>query len=95
MQIDTGVLFPLVSVLLAVGTFVIGRMSSARQKGAADGELKADIKYIKNSVEKQDAKLDGIVKNYDDVKLEIERLKSRLEALEKKVNFMHPEGGQL
>lgn len=95
MQIDTSVLFPLLSLVLAIGTFLIGRNTNARQKGAADGELKADIKYIKNSVEKQDAKLDGIVKNYDDVKLEIERLKSRLEALEKKVNYMHPEGGQL
>lgn len=91
MNIDTVI----VTFVIAVATFFLGRLEKARGNGQADGELKSDVKYIKNSIEKQDAKLDGIVKNYDDVKLEIERLKNRIEALEKKVNFMHPEGGQL
>jgi hypothetical protein len=58
MQIDTGVLFPLLSILLAAGTFFIGRTSAASAKGSADGEMKADVKYIKSSVEKQEKKLD-------------------------------------
>ena len=90
MNIDTGV----ISVVLAVATFILGRLSNANKKGETDGELKADVKYIKNSIEKQDAKLDGIVANYEDVKLEIERLKGRIKNLEQKVDFLHGEGGQ-
>lgn len=90
MQIDTGVL----SLLLGVAGFLIGQLTSARSKGRDDGELKSDVKYIKNSVEKQDAKLNGIVANYEDVKMEIERLKGRLKSLEQKVDFLHGEGGQ-
>lgn len=58
MQIDTGLLFSLLSILLAAGTFFIGRTAAARNNGAADGEMKADVKYIKSSVEKQEKKLD-------------------------------------
>ena len=95
MQIETGVLFPLLSLVLACGTFFIGRTTSARQNGAADGEMKADIKYIKSSMEKQDTKMSNIVENYEDVKLEIERLKGRIKSLEQKVDFLHGEGGQV
>lgn len=91
MNIDTGV----ISVVLAVATFILGRLSNANKKGETDGEMKSDVKYIKNSIEKQDAKLDGIVANYEDVKLEIERLKGRIKNLEQKVDFLHGEGGQV
>ena len=91
-MIDTGILFPLLSLLLACGTFFIGRTTSARQNGAADGEMKADIKYIKSSVEKQDTKLGIIGENYEEVKLEIVRLKGRLEKLEKIVELYHSGG---
>ena len=90
MDIDLSV----VSFLLAAATFFIGRFVAVKQNGQADGELKADVKYIKNSIEKQDSKLSTIVENYDAVKLEIEQLKGRLKALEDKVNYMHPTGGQ-
>lgn len=89
MQIDTGVLFPLVSVLLAIAGFIGGRMSNAKQSGKEDGELKADIKYIKGSVDKQEKKLDKVVENYDDIRVEMEELKGRLTALEQKVEMLH------
>ena len=89
MDIDLGI----VSILLSAATFFIGRYVAARQSGKYDGELKSDVKYIKNSIEKQDTKLDGIVSNYEDVKLEIERLKGRLKSLEQKVDFLHSDGG--
>jgi peptidoglycan hydrolase CwlO-like protein len=91
MNIDLGI----ISVALAIATFLIGRFVSVKQSGRDDGEMKSDVKYIKNSIEKQDAKLDGIVANYEDVKLEIERLKGRIKNLEQKVDFLHGEGGQV
>lgn len=95
MQIDTGVLFPLVSVLIGVAGFIGGKLSNAKKTGQEDGEMRSDIKHIKNTVEKQDAKLSTVVENYEDVKLEIVRLKGRLEKLEQKVDFLHGEGGQV
>ena len=92
MQIDTGVLFPLVSILLAIAGFVGGKLTNAKSDGKSDGELKADIKYIKGSVDKQEKKLDKVVENYDDIRLEMEELKGRLSALEQKVEMLHGGG---
>lgn len=89
MTIDTGILISVIGVLLSVGTFFAGRMTAAKSDGIADGELKTDIKYIKASVDKQEKKLDGVVENYDDIKLELEKLKGRIHALEQKVEYLH------
>lgn len=43
-------------------------------------------------MDKQEKKLDGVVESYDDVKLELERLKGRIKALEQKVEMLH--GGE-
>jgi peptidoglycan hydrolase CwlO-like protein len=88
-MIETTVLIAVCGLAVSAATFFIGRTTAARSSGAADGEMKADIKHIKASVEKQEKKLDGVVENYDDVKLEIERLKGRLKALEQKVEILH------
>lgn len=57
MQVDTTVLFPFLSILLAVAGFIGGKLSNAKSDGKQDGEMKADVKYIKSSVEKQEKKL--------------------------------------
>ena len=88
-MIEVSVLIAICGCAVSLATFFIGRMTAAKTTAAADGELKADIKHIKASVEKQEKKLDGVVENYDDVKLEIERLKGRLKALEQKVEYLH------
>lgn len=93
MTIEITVLISVIGVLLSVATFFVGRMTAAKTDGIADGELKTDIKYIKASVDKQEKKLDGVVENYDDIKLELEKLKGRIIALEQKVEFLH-DGGQ-
>lgn len=89
MQIDTGVLFPLVSVLLAIAGFIGGKMTNAKTNGKEDGELKADIKYIKGAVDKQEKKLDKVVENYGDIRAEMEELKGRMTALEQRVKMLH------
>ena len=90
-MIETTVLIAVCGLAISAATFFIGRMTAAKQNGSADGEMRSDIKHIKDSVEKQEKKLDVVVENYDDVKLEIERLKGRLKALEQKVMFLHGE----
>ena len=89
MQIDTGVLFPLLSILLAAGTFFIGRTTAARDKGTADGEMKADIKHIKSAQDelREDVRQYGM--NYTEVREELVRLKGRIEKLEKIVELYH------
>ena len=77
---------------VSVATFFIGRTTAARMNGSEDGEMKSDIKHIKTSIDKQEAKLDGIVSNYEDVKVELEKLKGRLYTLEQKVKILHGEG---
>lgn len=88
-MIEIATLVGVCGLAVSVLAFFIGRMTAAKKDGVADGEMKADIKHIKASVEKQDAKMDGIIENYDDLKLEIERLKGRLKSLEQKVEMLH------
>lgn len=90
-MIEISVLIAVCGLVVSAATFFIGRTTAAKSSGTADGEMKADIKHIKASVEKQEIKLDGVVESYDDVKLEIERLKGRLRALEQKVMYLHGE----
>ncbi|MBE6541607.1 MAG: hypothetical protein E7672_04090 [Ruminococcaceae bacterium] len=91
-MIDISIMIAVIGVSLSVATFFVGRTTAAKNIGRADGELKADIKYIKTSIEKQESKLDGFAGSFDDVKLEIEKLKGRLNALEQKVKILH--GGE-
>ena len=88
MNIDTGV----ISVVLAVATFILGRLSNANKKGETDGELKADIKHIKETqLElKDDIRLYG--ENYTEVRAELEKIKGRLAKLEEIVNIHHGKG---
>ena len=88
-MVEVSALIAVAGLAVSVATFFLGRTSAAKSAGQSDGELKADVKYIKSSVEKQEKKLDSVVESYDDVKLEIERLKGRLKALEQKVEMLH------
>lgn len=88
MTIDTG----LISVALALATFLIGRMTSARSSGVVDGEMKSDIKHIKDTQAelKEDIRLYG--ENYTEVRAELEKIKGRLAKLEEIVKIYHKEG---
>lgn len=89
MSIDISILIAVIGCVVAVGTFFLGRTTAAKKDGVADGELKADIKYIKQSTSKTETKLDGVVENYNAIKLELEKLKSRIHELESKVDMLH------
>jgi len=61
MTVEIGIIAGLISCLIAVLTFFAGRQSSALKAGVAEGELKADIKYIKEDIEE----IKQAVKKYD------------------------------
>ncbi len=88
MNIDTGI----VSVALALATFLIGRMTAAKNSGMIDGEMKSDIKHIKDTQAelKEDIRLYG--ENYTEVRAELEKIKGRLTKLEEIVKIYHREG---
>lgn len=90
-MIEISALVGAIGLAISVATFFIGRTTAAKNSGAEDGEMKSDIKYIKTSIEKQEVKLDGIVSNYEDVKVELEKLKGRIINLEQKIKMLHGE----
>lgn len=89
MNIDMNILIAVLGFALSVGTFFIGRLTAAKKDGVEDGEMKSDVRHIKNAVDKQGGKLDQVVENYEEIKIELERLKGRMTALEQKVNMLH------
>ncbi len=92
MNIDMAVLIAVIGCALSVGTFFIGRVTAAKSDGKADGELRANVRHIKDTVDKQDQKLNDIAENYSDLKDEIAKLKERLHVLEERVKMLH--GGE-
>ncbi len=90
-MIEISALIGAVGLAISVATFFIGRTTAAKNSGAEDGEMKSDIKYIKTSIDKQESKLDEIVTNYEDVKVELEKLKGRIINLEQKIKLLHGE----
>lgn len=89
MTIDLTILITVIGCALSVVTFFIGRVTAAKSGGIADGEMKSDVRHIKTAVDKQGGKLDQVVENYEEIKIELERLKGRMTALEQKVNMLH------
>jgi polyhydroxyalkanoate synthesis regulator phasin len=87
--VDITVLIAVLGFALSVGTFFVGRMTAAKTDGIADGETKANIRYIKESVDKHDRKLDRVAENYESVRTEIVELRGRLEKLEQRVEMLH------
>lgn len=89
MEININIIIAVLGFALSVGTFFVGRQTAAKNSGKEDGELKADIKYIRTSVEKQEKKLDKVAGDYDDIRVELEKLRGRMDALEQRVKMLH------
>lgn len=91
MTIEITVLIVVLGFALSVGTFFVGRTTAARDDGMRDGSTRADIRYIREAVDKHDKKLDRVAENYDAVKSEIAELWERLKLLEQRVEMLHKE----
>ncbi len=93
-MIEVTALITVCGFALSAATFFIGRMTSAKTAGTADGEMKADIKHIKATQAelKEDIRAYGI--NYTEVRTELENIKGRVAKLEEVIRIYH-EGGNL
>lgn len=92
MSVDLSIMIGVLGFAMSVGTFFVGRTTAAKSSGQADGEMQANVRHIKDTVDKQDKKLNDIAENYIDLKDEIAKLKERLHVLEDRVKMLH--GGE-
>ncbi len=74
----------IIGVVLSVGTFFIGRTTASRADGKQEGQILAELGYIKSGVDDTKRKLENIEKNYHN-------LEGRVARLEEKVNIYHHE----
>ena len=81
---DWKTIISLVSVALAVAAFFIGRQTASRSDGERQGEISADIRYIKESVQRietttasETARINGRV---DEISLQLATLASTASA---------------
>ena len=96
----TDLLLAIVSVLLAVSTFITNRKKDTKNAGAQEATLHADLKYIKELLQDVRSDMKELTKSIDQHSERIakceERLKSafsRIELLENNINF-HSEKGE-
>lgn len=89
MTIDISVLIGVLGLAATLGSFFIGRTTAAKTSGQQDGEMKSDVRHIKAAVDKQGGKLDRVVETYEEIKIELEKLKGRMNALEQRVSMLH------
>ena len=91
MNIDITILIAVIGCALSVGTFFVGRMTAAKSSGQEDGEMRANVRYIRESVDKHDRKLDRVVENYEALKREVVELRGRLDMVEQRMEMLHKE----
>ena len=95
MTVEIGIIAGLASCIIGAMTFYAGRHSLAKKAGVAEGELKSDIKYIKEDIEE----IKEAVKKYDDTKTvllglqrDIDEVKKSLSRAHTRIDFI--EGGE-
>jgi predicted nuclease with TOPRIM domain len=92
MTIELSVLIAVLGFALSVGTFFIGRITAAKSSGQENGEMRANVRYIRESVDKHDKKLDRVAENYESLKREVVELRGRLDMVEQRMEMLHKEG---
>lgn len=80
------VVIPIVTAFCTVASFVIGRVvatkKESKNKGQAEGEIKADMEYIKS-------RLDGIERKQDSIASKLEADSERITRTEESVRQAH------
>ena len=65
MQVDINLIIAVLGGCLSAATFFIGRQTAARSDGRESGALVTDLKYIKESVERIEERLNDNVKTLE------------------------------
>jgi len=79
---DDKILVSVVSLMVSIATFFIGRASAHRQEGRESGYLASDIGYVK-------AGIDDLKTEIRSIKLEMAEFSTRLTRLEERVSYAH------
>ena len=66
MQVDINLIIAILGGCLSAATFFIGRQSAAQSAGREAGSLVTDLKYIKETVERIESRLNDDVRSLTD-----------------------------
>ena len=84
MTIDLNLAIAVIGVALSVGTFFIGRVSAARNRGQENGVILTELGYIKSGVDDMKKKMEQSDKRYID-------MEKRLSKVEEAMKIYHKE----
>lgn len=92
-------LIPILSVVVAVATFFLGRLSGARKDGEGDGALRSTIDHMANDIKEIKADLKLTNQNHHDIQIkfsnEIAELRRDVNAAFKHIDAMRGDIKQL
>lgn len=102
MTIDLTVFMSVLSVVLAVVTFFIGRFTATRKQGQESGQLMSDIGYIKRGMDDLKAEIKEERNHTEEMKLliaehgrDIKSAFERIRRLEEQVARYYEHGGNV
>ena len=71
---------PILSLALAGATFLVGRLTASNQAGQEAGEMKTDIKHIKESIAKIEKRMETRIEELSQQLVEVGKGLSKVEA---------------
>jgi len=80
MTIEIGVIFTLIASIIGVAGFLGGQKSAAKKDGVEWGELKSDVKYIKDKISTLENSYETNIKYFD------EKIGRVYERMDEKIN---------
>lgn len=82
MNIDVSILIAILGFALSVGTFFVGRMTSAKNSGQQTGQVLTELGYIKKGI-------DGLERDIKEIKRQYTDLDVRVSKLEEAIRIYH------
>ena len=79
MDTVTAIVIPVVTAVCTIASFLIGRQTAARKQGKEEGEIKSDIEYIKQRIDRLVANEDSIFSRINKNNERITRTEEKLE----------------
>ena len=90
METWIAVVIPLITAVCTIASFLIGRNAASKNQGKYEGEIKADIEYIKTRIDRlflhQDELFSKINKNTERLSRTEENVKEALKRIERLEN---------